>query len=92
MMGANLQLRSPLGLLLTWYGASAVYAKSCDASGGGSTYTGKYKSLGCYNDSMVSILSDAKVSTIAMTPQYCANFCGSRGYAYGTPEHDTEIQ
>lgn len=36
-----------------------------------------------YNDSSVSILSDLKLSSIAMTPQFCADFCGERGYAYG---------
>lgn len=45
-------------------------------------------SLG-YNDSSVSILSDLKLSTVAMTPQYCANFCGERGYAYGGIEFTT---
>ena len=42
-----------------------------------------FTSLGCYNDSSVSILQAAKLSTIAMTPSFCASWCGERGYAYG---------
>lgn len=49
--------------------------------------TSKY--LGCYDDPHVSILGDAKLSTIAMTPQYCANWCGGRGFAYGGVEFGT---
>lgn len=45
--------------------------------------------LGCYLDPSVSILSAAKLSTIVMTPQYCANWCGSRGFAYGGVEFGT---
>jgi beta-D-xylosidase 4 len=83
-------LASPMGLLaMSVVGVGLSRARSCDTSGGGTAYQGKYKSLGCYNDSSVSILSDAKVSTIAMTPQYCADFCGARGYAYGGIEFTT---
>ena len=46
-------------------------------------YNATFTSLGCYNDSSVSILEAAKLSTIAMTPSYCASWCGERGYAYG---------
>jgi beta-D-xylosidase 4 len=46
-------------------------------------FNATFTSLGCYNDSSVSILQAAKLSTIAMTPSYCANWCGERGYAYG---------
>ena len=45
-------------------------------------YNATFTSLGCYNDSSVSILEAAKLSTIAMTPSYCASWCGERGYAY----------
>jgi beta-D-xylosidase 4 len=76
-------------LVLSALELGLVQAQSCDASGGTTAYHGKYKSLGCYNDSSVSILSDAKVSTIAMTPQYCADFCGARGYEYGGIEFTT---
>ena len=46
-------------------------------------YNATFTNLGCYNDSSVSILSAAKLSTIAMTPSYCASWCGERGYGYG---------
>jgi len=54
-------------------------------SGGNSTapYNATKQYLGCYQDSKVSILGEAKLSTIAMTPQFCANWCGGRGYKYG---------
>ena len=84
-------LAEPLALLLlSALELGLVRAQSCDASAG-SAYQGKYKSLGCYNDSSVSILSNAKVSTIAMTPQYCAAFCGSRGYEYGGIEFTMSV-
>ena len=89
-MGDLKHLASPMGMLvMSFVGVALSQAQSCDTSGGGAAYQGKYKSLGCYNDSSVSILSDAKVSTIAMTPQYCADFCGARGYAYGGVEFGT---
>lgn len=47
------------------------------------TFKADLTNLGCYNDSSVSILSAAKLSTIAMTPSFCASWCGERGYAYG---------
>lgn len=50
-----------------------------------------YQYLGCYNDTMVSILTAAKISTIAMTPQFCANFCGERGFAYGGLNFATQV-
>jgi beta-D-xylosidase 4 len=90
VMVALNHLAGPLGLLvLSALELGLVHAQSCDASGGSTAYQGKYKSLGCYNDSSVSILSDAKVSTIAMTPQYCTDFCGARGYQYGGVEFTT---
>jgi xylan 1,4-beta-xylosidase len=60
----------------------------CGGSGGAS-YNATKQYLGCYLDPSVSILGQAKISTIGMTPQYCANFCGSRGYAYGGVEFGT---
>jgi len=36
-----------------------------------------------YTDNLTSILSAAKLSTIAMTPAVCGAFCGELGYAYG---------
>jgi beta-D-xylosidase 4 len=45
--------------------------------------------LGCYSDPSVTILTAAKLSTIVMTPQYCANWCGQRGFEYGGIEFGT---
>ncbi|KAJ5449436.1 glycoside hydrolase superfamily [Penicillium daleae] len=46
--------------------------------------------LGCYLDPKVSILTAAKLSTIAMTPEYCATWCGKQGFAYGGIEFGTQ--
>lgn len=70
-------------LLIALLSPSLITAQECNASGGGSSYTGDFEALGCYNDSSVSLLGDLKVSTVAMTPQYCADFCGARGYEFG---------
>jgi xylan 1,4-beta-xylosidase len=89
-MAGLTQLAGPLGVFfLAAIGPALTTAQECDANGGGSSYVADYTSLGCYNDSSVSILENLKVSTVAMTPQYCANFCGSRGYAYGGIEFTT---
>jgi beta-D-xylosidase 4 len=45
--------------------------------------------LGCYLDPKVTILTAAKLNTIGMTPQYCANWCGQRGFEYGGIEFGT---
>nr|OQO22580.1 hypothetical protein B0A51_11843 [Rachicladosporium sp. CCFEE 5018] len=63
---------------------------TCNASGGGAAYNATKVYLGCYNDPSVSILSAAKLSTIGMTPQYCANWCGERGFGYGGIEFGTQ--
>jgi beta-D-xylosidase 4 len=55
----------------------------CDGSGDSAPYNATKEYLGCYQDSNVSILGEAKLSTIAMTPQYCANWCGGKGFGYG---------
>lgn len=67
----------------------AICAASLCQASTTSTYNAVSKYLGCYNDSMVSILSSAKLSTVAMTPQYCANYCGERGFGYGGIEFTT---
>ena len=56
---------------------------TCNASGAASSYNATANYLGCYLDPSVSILGAVKLSTIAMTPQLCTNFCGERGYSYG---------
>ena len=70
---------------------SGAMAFVCNPAGGAATYNATSNYLGCYNDSSVSILSSAKVSTIAMTPQFCANFCGERGFGYAGIEFGTYV-
>jgi xylan 1,4-beta-xylosidase len=71
--------------------ASVMAQNSSFVCGGGSasSYNATSTYVGCYLDPSVSILGQAKAETIGMTPQYCANFCGSRGYAYGGLEFGT---
>jgi beta-D-xylosidase 4 len=76
-MAAALLLLAPVGVIAQ--NGSFV----CDGSGDSAPYNATKKYLGCYMDSSVSILGEAKLSTIAMTPQYCANWCGGKGYGYG---------
>lgn len=64
-------------------------AFTCESSGSGAVYNGTGKYLGCYKDPSVSILSSAKLSSIAMTPSFCATYCGERGFAYGGIEFGT---
>jgi len=45
-----------------------------------------------YTDILSSILSAAKLSTIAMTPAVCGTFCGELGYAYGGINFGTYAQ
>jgi len=56
-----------------------------------STYNASATYLGCYLDRSVSILSASKLSTIAMTPQFCVDWCGERGYTYGGIEFGTYV-
>lgn len=69
-------------LLLAPFAHAQNDASQCSSSSS-AAYNATFTTLGCYNDSSVSILSAAKLSTIAMTPSYCASWCGERGYAYG---------
>jgi beta-D-xylosidase 4 len=80
-----LPLLSSLALAL----AQSPEPFTCSASASAS-YNATFTSLGCYNDSSVSILTAAKLSTIAMTPSYCASWCGERGYAFGGIEFGTQ--
>jgi beta-D-xylosidase 4 len=78
--------------------ATAVLAQNSSSSGfvcqtgASASYTAEISYLGCYNDSSVSILSAAKLSTIAMTPQLCGNYCGEKGFGYGGIEFGTYVQ
>jgi xylan 1,4-beta-xylosidase len=77
--------------LLSLMAAQAIASSPfvCGGSSSGAVYNATKTYLGCYQDRSVSILAQAKAITIAMTPQYCANFCGERGYAYGGVEFGT---
>ena len=55
---------------------------TCQTGSAGASYNATSEYLGCYLDPSVSILGAVKLSTIAMTPQFCTNFCGERGYSY----------
>jgi len=63
--------------------ASSSTGFVCQTGPSGAAYVGEYTYNGCYLDRSVSILSAAKLSTIAMTPQFCATYCGSRGFGWG---------
>ena len=71
---------------------TGVHASSlCTSSSSAPTtaYNATTSYLGCYLDPHVTILTAAKLSTIAMTPQYCATWCGQRGFEYGGIEFGT---
>jgi xylan 1,4-beta-xylosidase len=52
-------------------------------------YNASASYIGCYLDPSVSILTEAKLSTIIMTPEYCTSWCGGKGFAYGGVEFGT---
>jgi beta-D-xylosidase 4 len=78
-------------LLLMAVHMSSQASSMCTPSDTGSTtaYNVSSRYLGCYQDPHVTILSDAKLSTIIMTPQYCTTWCGKNGFAYGGIEFGT---
>jgi len=63
--------------------AQSSNGSACASSGTAPIYQATKKYLGCYLDPRVSILNSAKLSTVAMTPQFCANWCGEQGFKYG---------
>ncbi|KAE8368166.1 glycoside hydrolase superfamily [Aspergillus caelatus] len=72
---------------------TGVYASSVcntDSSAPTTAYYASKSYVGCYVDPKVTILTAAKLSTIGMTPQYCANWCGQRGFVYGGIEFGTQ--
>jgi len=84
--------------LLPFFAAQVLGQNSSSSSGfvcqsgpSAATYNASFTSLGCYNDSTVSILSASKLSTIAMTPQFCANYCGEKGFGYGGINFGTSV-
>jgi beta-D-xylosidase 4 len=91
---ATMVQQSKIAAAAALLSASPAMAQSsssfvCGGSGSSTSYNATSTYLGCYLDPHVSILGQAKGETIGMTPQYCANFCGSRGYGYGLLEFGT---
>lgn len=71
---------------------TSIQAESTRPGGSLSTttvYNASTTYLGCYQDPSVSILTQAKLDTIVMTPQYCANWCGQHGFPYAGVEFGT---
>ena len=73
---ATLLLLAPVKVV-----AQAPQPFVCDGST--KLYNATKTYVGCYLDSTVGLLGEAKISTVAMTPQYCANWCGGQGFSYG---------
>ena len=82
-------IRWGLAAALAQVVVSQNFTCSSDAASTGYNATSQYQ--GCYNDSSVSILSSAKLSTIITTPQSCTTFCGERGFAYAGIEFGTYV-
>jgi hypothetical protein len=93
---ASYSICSAVAAVLLLFAPVEVIAQNvtfvCDGSGDSAPYNATKKYLGCYMDSSVSILGEAKLSTIAMTPQYCANWCGGKGYGYGGILFGTSVE
>lgn len=71
---------------------SVQASSTCNMNNGSApatAYNASASYVGCYLDPSVSILTSAKLSTIIMTPEYCTNWCGERGFAYGGIEFGT---
>jgi xylan 1,4-beta-xylosidase len=71
---------SALSLLLSSRTAAESSKFVCDPSA--PLYVANKTYMGCYNGANVRILSGAKLSTIDMTPQVCADNCGELGFIY----------
>lgn len=84
---AGTQVLLPLMAVHTSVQASST--RGMDSSAPTTAYNASTSYVGCYLDPSVTILTSAKLSTIIMTPQYCANWCGERGFAYGGVEFGT---
>ncbi|KAJ5900747.1 uncharacterized protein N7473_004817 [Penicillium subrubescens] len=79
-----------LSLMAVQTGVHASSVCNGDNSASTAAYNASKSYVGCYLDPKVTILTAAKLSTIGMTPQYCANWCGQRGFAYGGIEFGTQ--
>lgn len=82
-MASSKRLYRTLTLLLAPFALAQDDGSFQCSNSSSAAFEADFTNLGCYNDSSVSILSAAKLSTIAMTPSFCASWCGERGYAYG---------
>lgn len=73
--------RSVVALLLV---GSPIVAKPpgfvCDPKA--QIYVAKKTFVGCYDASSTNILTESKSSSISMTPQVCADYCGEIGFEY----------
>jgi beta-D-xylosidase 4 len=78
-----------LSLIAVHTGVHASSVCNVDNSAPSTAYNASKSYVGCYLDPKVTILTAAKLSTIGMTPQYCANWCGQRGFSYGGIEFGT---
>lgn len=78
-----------LSLIAVHTGVKASAVCTDNSSAPTTTYNASTSYLGCYSDPSVTILTEAKLSTIIMTPQYCADWCGQRGFGYGGIEFGT---
>ena len=78
-----------LSLMAVHTGVHAAFVCNDDNSESTAVYNAPKSYVGCYLDPKVTILTAAKLSTIGMTPQYCANWCGQRGFTYGGIEFGT---
>jgi beta-D-xylosidase 4 len=88
LFGAGVKALIPLIAVLISVQASST----CDVnnvSAPATAYNASASYIGCYLDPSVSILTEAKLSTIIMTPKYCTNWCGQKGFAYGGVEFGT---
>ncbi|RAQ51277.1 exo-1 [Aspergillus flavus] len=79
-----------LSLMAVQTGVHAAFVCNHDNSEPTAVYNASKSYVGCYLDPKVTILTAAKLSTIGMTPQYCANWCGQRGFTYGGIEFGTQ--
>ncbi|KAJ5610398.1 glycoside hydrolase superfamily [Penicillium lagena] len=85
---AGTKVLLPLMAVQTNVQASSTCTMNSSAST--TAYSASASYLGCYLDPSVTILTAKKLSTVIMTPQYCANWCGERGFAYGGVEFGTQ--
>lgn len=78
-----------LSIMAVSTGVNATFTCTVNNTTSTTGYNATTSYLGCYLDPKVSILTAAKLSTIAMTPEYCATWCGKQGFAYGGIEFGT---